>query len=311
VPHVLAAAAGQGLTSVPGAGAVERSVVAGGLPATFLTPDRGAARAAVLLIAGSGPTDRDGNNAFGVSASYLAKLARALGDAGIASLRYDKRGVPGSIAVEDEGAITFDTIVDDAARAIDWLQAATPGTPLAAIGHSEGGLVALELAARRERLNRLVLLATPGRRPAETLRDQLGRLEEPLRAKALAILAELEAGGTDADVPPPLLPLFRPSVQPFVRSLFSLDPAARLRMLGRPTLAVGGGRDIQVGRADFDALVAVAGVRALWLETMNHALAPVDTDDIGDNLAAYADPLAPLAPGLAEAVAGFLLRDAR
>ena len=308
--RAIAVAAALVMGSTPAASTAERPVTANGLPATYLAPDGGEAAAVVLIVAGSGPTDRDGNNAFGIRASCLAKLARALGDAGIASLRYDKRGIPGSIAVTDESAVTFATLVDDAGSALDWLKDEARGRPLGVIGHSEGGLVALELAAKREEVGRVVLLATPGRRPAESLRDQLLRLEGPLRAQALSILAQLEAGGDVAEVPPALLALFRPSVQPLLRSLLGLDPTAALRVLGRPVLVAGGGRDIQVGRADFDALAAEENVEAVWIEAMNHVLTTVEGNDAAANLAAYADPHAPLAPGLAEAVARFL-RDGR
>lgn len=309
--RTIAVAAGLAMSWTLAAFAAERTVSANGLPATYLTPDGGEAASAVLIIAGSGPTDRDGNNAFGIRASYLAKLAHALGDAGIASLRYDKRGVPGSIAVADESAVTFATFVDDAERALDWLHDEAPDRPLAVIGHSEGGLVALELAAKRKEAGRVVLLATPGRRPGESLRDQLLRLEEPLRTRALTILAELEAGDDVAEVPQALAALFRPSVQPYLRSLLGLDPAARLRALARPVLAVGGGRDIQVGRADFDALATEEDVETVWIEAMNHVLTIVEGDDMAGNIAAYADPHAPLAPGLAEAVVRFLREDGR
>jgi pimeloyl-ACP methyl ester carboxylesterase len=307
----LAVALSLGLGLLPAA-AAEREVSTNGLPATLLLPDADAPAAFALFVSGSGPTDRNGNNRFGVSTGYLAKLAAALADAGIASLRYDKRGVPGSIPVSDEGALTFQTFVDDAAAALDWLRDEADGRPLMAIGHSEGGLVVLELAARRPELARIVLLATPGRPAADTLRDQLTRLEEPLRGQALAILARIAAGEEVADVPTALLALFRPSVQPFLRGLFALDPAGRLAELGRSALVVGGGRDLQVGRADFDALAAAGPhVEPLWIETMNHVLASVADADPGANLATYSDPEVRLAPGLAEAVAAFLQEGAR
>ena len=67
---------------------------------------------------------------------------------------------------------------------------------------------------------------------------------------------------------PDLEPLFRPSVQPFVRSLIKIDPAQLLRGLDVPALVIGGGRDIQVGRADFDALVAArANIKSTGIRT--------------------------------------------
>lgn len=294
------------------AAAAEHEVSANGLPATLLVPDAGEPAAFALFIAGSGPTDRNGNSRLGINAGYLGKLAAALADAGFASLRYDKRGIPGSLPVPDESALTFQTFVDDAGRALDWLRGEAGVRPLVLVGHSEGGLIALELAASRPELARIVLLATPGRPAAETLRDQLGRLDEPLRGQALAILARITVGEEVADVPPALLALFRPSVQPFLRGLFALDPAGRLKAFGWPALVVGGGRDLQVVRTDFDALAAAGpNVEPLWIETMNHVLASVADADPRANLATYSDPAARLAPGLAEAIAAFLKDGAR
>lgn len=296
-------------TAAPEAGGA-RQVSAGGFAATLVLPQAVPDPPVVLIVAGSGPTDRDGNNPFGVAASYLEKLAAALAAHGIASLRYDKRGAGQSPAVTDESVLTLQTYVDDAGAVFDWLRAQPGLGPIVIAGHSEGGLIALELAAARRDVAGLVLLATPGRPPAQMIRDQLAPVPEPLRARALDILARLEAGGSVEDVPVPLHALFRPPIQNFLRSLLALDPAARLHAFPGPVLVAGGGRDLQVGRADFDAL---AGTRPraerLWLAGMNHVLVEVD-DDVQANLAAYADPHAELAPGLAEAIAGFVERAA-
>lgn len=284
----------------------EIAVSAHGLPGTYLRP-AAPAKAAALFVSGSGPTDRDGNSVLGVRAGTLAKLARALAAAGISSLRYDKRGLAGSLPVEGEHTLNLQTFVDDAALALDWLCEEAAGLPVAVIGHSEGGLIGLELAARCPDVGRLVLLATPGRPMAETLAEQLRRFDEPLRGAALEILARLQEGEYVETVPEALMPLFRPSVQPFLRSLFTIDPPALLRALERPVLVVGGGRDIQVGRTDFDRLAAVPGTDTLWLDTMNHVLTAVASDDQASNFATYADPDIALAPGLSGATGSFLL----
>ena len=103
-----------------------------------------------------------------------------------------------------------------------------------------------------------------------------------------------------------LEPLFRPSVQPFMRSWIKTDPAQLLRGLDVPALVIGGGRDIQVGRADFDALVAArAGVKSSWYPTMGHTL-KVAGEDLQSQGKAYMDPTLALADGLADGVARFI-----
>ncbi len=281
----------------------ERQAIAAGFPATLVEPDGD--HPVVLFIAGSGSTDRDGNSALGVQVSYLAKLSAGFAGRGLGSLRYDKRGVPGSRPVESEADVSIDTFADDATVVLDWLRRTFPTRPIVLLGHSEGGLVALSIAGKRSDIAGLVLIATPGLPAADTLRAQLAALEEPARSQAIAMLGEIEAGRTVDDVPATLRGLFRPSVQPFLRSLLAMRPAALLAALGMPALIVGGGTDLQVSRADFDSLVAArSDVRSRWFAEMNHVLvdAPADRPV---NLAAYSDASRPLTEGLDEVIAGF------
>lgn len=287
--------------------AEEQRVVAAGFPATLIEPQDSRAPI-VLFVSGSGPTDRDGNSRLGVSASYLAKLAAGLAEQGVGSLRFDKRGVPRSLPVAREADLTLETFVDDALAVFDWLKARSAGRPLFLLGHSEGGLITLAVAGKRLEAAGLVLLSTPGLPPADTLRSQLQTLEEPLRSQALAITAEIEAGREAADVPEPLLPVFRPSVQPFLRSLFTRRPAEELAGLKIPVLIVGGGSDLQVGRPDFDAFVAARpGIESRWLPDMNHVLVDAPQERTA-NFATYAEPALPLTPGLVDTIAGFAVQ---
>jgi pimeloyl-ACP methyl ester carboxylesterase len=281
--------------------AAEQQVAAAGFPATLVEPSDPDALV-LMLISGSGPTDRDGNSRLGVSASYLSRLATKLGEHGIGSLRFDKRGVPGSQPVEREADVTMATFADD------WLERRSDQRPVILVGHSEGGLVALAVAGRRPEIAGLVLVATPGLPPADTLRAQLQTLEEPLRSQALAIEREIEDGREVETMPDPLLPLFRPSVQPFLRSLFAMRPAEELATLRMPVLVIGGGTDLQVGRADFDALAAAGpDVESCWFNSMNHVLVDAPADRSA-NLATYWDASLPLTDGLSDAIAEFARR---
>ena len=289
------------------AAAAERAVDAGGFPATLAA--EASAGPLVLMVAGSGPTDRDGNNAFGVRAGYLGKLAAALARSGIASLRYDKRGLPGSAPAGDESGVTFATYVEDLRSVAAWAARQHPGRPLVLLGHSEGGMVAIEAAKMApDAFAGLVLLSTPGRPPGETLRDQLANLPQLDMTEAPGILAELEAGRRVDLVPPSLAALFRPSVQPFLISLLALRPAETLAGLDMAALVVGGGTDIQVRHADFAALAAARpDVESRWFEGMNHILVDAPTDLAG-NVATYGDPDVQLTAGVADAIADFVRR---
>lgn len=285
--------------------AAEQQVIAAGFPATLVEPDGNPDAPVMLFVAGSGPTDRDGNSRFGVGASYLAKLATGLAEQGVGSLRFDKRGVPGSQPVANEADVTMATFADDAVAVLDWLKDRAGSRPIILLGHSEGGLVALEAAGRRPQIAGLVLVASPGLPPAETLKVQMQALEEPQRAQALSIADEIEAGREVADVPQALLPLFRPSVQPFLRSLFALRPAAQLAALKMPALVIGGGTDLQVGRADLDSLAAARpDIESRWFASMNHVLVDALAERAA-NFATYAEPDRPLSEGLVKAIAEF------
>jgi fermentation-respiration switch protein FrsA (DUF1100 family) len=210
-----------------------------------------------------------------------------------------------------EEDFVLNTFVEDAAAWLNWLQQRADLGPRIVAGHSEGGLIAL-LLAKRTNISGIVLPATPGRPLGNVLRDQLDRspMPPPLRAEALGILAALERGETVAAVNPALLSLFRPSVQPFMRSVLAVDPGKALRDLTLPVLIVSGGHDLQVGAQDA-ALLAAARPDAVRLDVadMNHVLKITPADPAGQQ-EAYSRPDLPLAAGVSDAIAAFVLRSA-
>ncbi len=154
----------------------------------------------------------------------------------------------------------------------------------------------------------LVLLSGPGRPIGVVLREQLATAPEPFLSQALAILAELEAGRPVAEVPPQLAALFRPSVQPYIISWLPLDPAELVAAWDGPVMIGQGTTDIQVGVADAQAMAAARPDAALKLwEGVNHLLklAPADR---AANAATYSNPDLPLAPGVVDDIAGFILQ---
>ena len=279
------------------------------LHGTLLTPE-GGTRAAALIIAGSGPTDRDGNSPLGVSASSYRLLAEGLAAHRVATVRTDKRGIAASaFASGREEDLRFTDYADDA-RAWAAETARLTGQPCAwLIGHSEGALVALTAASRDdEAICGLVLLSGAGRPIGAVLREQLATAPEPFLSQALAILAELEAGRPVAEVPPQLAALFRPSVQPYMISWLPLDPAALVAAYDGPVIIGHGTTDIQVSVADAEALAAARPDAALKIwEGVNHLL-KVAPADRAANAATYADPDLPLAPGVVDDIAGFILQ---
>lgn len=275
---------------------------------TMLTPE-GETRAAAVIIAGSGPTDRDGNSLqLGVNAGTYRLLAEGLAAQGITTVRYDKRGVGASVAASlPESELRFTMLVDDA-RAWATETARLTGKPcIWLIGHSEGSLIALAAAQGNETVCGVVSLSGAGRSAPALLREQLqAGLPEPLLGQALHAIDELAAGRMTDSVPG-LESLFRTSVQPYIISWFALDPQRLASLYAGPLLIGQGSTDLQTTVADAEALKAAQpdATLVIW-EGVNHLLktAPVDR---AANAATYADPTLPLAPGIVDDVAEFIL----
>jgi pimeloyl-ACP methyl ester carboxylesterase len=280
------------------------------LHGTLLTPE-GQVRAAALILPGSGPTDRDGNNPLGVAAGTYRKLAEGLAAQGIATVRFDKRGVAQSAAAApNEADFTFDDNITDARLWIDETLARTGFACVWLVGHSEGALVALATAKDDDpRICGLVLLSGAGRKAGDVLREQLASAPLPpdLRTAAETALSELEAGRT-TEAPPQLAALFRPSVQPYMISWLALDPAVLAGAYHGPMMVAQGSTDLQTTLADAHALAAARpDARLVVWDGVNHVLKTAPADPAA-NVATYRDPTLPLAPGVVEDVAGFILQ---
>lgn len=309
----LAIAAGA-LAGAP-AGPVETYVEAPGpeaaLKGTMLAP-KAAGAPVMLIIPGSGPTDRDGNNPLGIKAASYRLLAEGLAERGIATVRVDKRGMFASAAaVRDGNDVTIADYVADVRSWVGVIRERTGASCVWLLGHSEGALVALAAAGEMKVVCGLVLVAAPGRPVGEVLREQLraNRANAPVLDQALASIATLEAGkpvDTTA-MHPGLMPLFAPQMQKFMMSLMSYDPAELLRQYDKPVLILHGQRDIQVSEQDARQLKEASPDAALAiLPDTNHALKSVASDDRSANVATYADPSLPLAPGVVDTIADFV-----
>jgi pimeloyl-ACP methyl ester carboxylesterase len=284
----------------------------GPLAGTFL--DAGAHAPVVLIIPGSGPTDRDGNNPIGITAAPYRLLADALAAKGISSVRIDKRGLFGSkAAVADPNKVT---IADYAADAHSWISAIKQRTAAKCVwvlGHSEGSLVALAAAQQPESICGVISVSGAGRRLSDVIREQLrsNPANAPVLDSAMAAVDALEKG-EHVDVTnmnPALLPLFRPQVQDFLIDDFRHDPAKLAASLKVPLLILQGARDIQVSTADARALAAAQPkAKLVLIPRMNHVLKDVDSDDRAANVATYADPSLPVDSSLVDAIATFVKR---
>lgn len=295
--------------SVPAKPLTIQPITAGPLAGTLtLPPVR--SRATMLILPGSGPTDRDGNNPMGVAAHPYAKLAEALAARGIATVRIDKRGMFGSKAAGNPNAATIGLYAKDTAAWVAATRKATGARCVWLAGHSEGGLIALA-SAGQPGVCGLVLIAAPGRPLSTIIREQIAANpgNSPIASQAYAALDMLQAGKhADVSAMHPALAqgLFSPKVQDFLIDIFRYDPAALAKAAKVPMLIVQGEHDLQVARADADRLAAAQPLAKLVVVPgMNHVLKASPADRAA-NMATYADPSLPLAPGLVDAIADFV-----
>ncbi len=266
----------------------------------------------VLIIPGSGPTDRDGNNPLGIKGSPYKLLAEGLAAKGITTVRIDKRGIYGSSrAVADANAVTM---ADYAADVHAWIRVIRAQTGVSCVwvaGHSEGGLVALASTRSPENMCGLILLAAPGRPVGDVLRDQikLNLANTPVLGQALSALKALESGRhVDANaLHPALAQIFNPEIQGFLISMLALDPARLAADFHKPMLIMQGERDIQVSVSDAERLKQAApSARLVLLPDTNHVLKTVTTSNLAANRAAYIKVDLPLASGVVDGIATFL-----
>ena len=260
-----------------------------------------------LIIAGSGPTDRDGNQPL-MKNNSLRLLGKALAGHGVAALRYDKRGVAKSFAAGPvEENLRFEDYVDDAVGWIRQLRRDHQFNAVAILGHSEGSLIGI-LVAKREPIDALISVAGTGRKLATLLRDQLKQnLPRELFQQSSHAVDELLAGRKVDQVPSELKSLFRPSVQPFLMTWLKYDPAREIADLRIPILLVQGTTDIQVSVDDAKLLAASnKNAHLATIDKMNHVLKYAPLMSLIAQANIYAEPSLPLAPHFMDEVWSFL-----
>ncbi len=265
----------------------------------------------VLIVPGSGPTDRNGNNPAGLNTDVYKLLAEAFAKEDIASVRVDKHGMFASSGAGDPNAVTPATYVADYRAWIDAIKTERgPGSGcIFLLGHSEGALMVSLAAEGRKDVCGLILVAGMGRTMADVIRAQMqaNPANAPLLPDAFRALDELQAG-RHVDVSamhPALQQLFAPAVQDYLISVINIDPVEAVARANIPTLIVQGKTDLQVTAEDAKLLDRAPKTRMTLIDGMNHVLkkAPMDREA---NLATYADPSLPLARKLVSRIEDFI-----
>ena len=248
---------------------------------------------AVVLVGGSGPTDRDG---LVVGIPILGQIAGALADAGYIVVRYDKRGI-GQSGGRAESASLAD-YADDVRAAIKLLGDRKDVDPkrIAVVGHSEGGLVALMAAAKDKKIAAVGLIATPGITGADIVLAQQKRILDRTKMTSEEKLAKVDEQKKihEAVITGKGLELLPPNVRrtvdnPEFQGILMSDPAKLVPPVRQPLLIVQGGLDTQVEPQNADVLEALArrrknapAVEVVKVPAINHLLVPATTGDVSE-----------------------------
>ena len=276
----------------------------GSLSGTLLPAGRN--QTIAIIIAGSGPTDRDGNNYLGVKANSYKLVSEGLAQKGIASLRYDKRGVGKSSSPGmKEADLRFDDYISDVKSWINYLIDSVKYKRLVLIGHSEGALLA-SIAGQEDRVDGVVLVSGMGRSFDEVIAEQISR-SAPLaiQQESQTIMDSLKSGSLVSEVPSYFNALYRPTVQPYLISLLKYAPLAQASMLQKPVLILQGDADTQIQVQDAKALAGVVKQSQLVIiPKMDHVLKEVL--DTQKPLANYTNAEGPLAPGFIRTLTEFI-----
>lgn len=263
----------------------------------------------VLIIAGSGPTDMNGNTIGArMTNNSLLYLAQELAANGIASVRYDKRGIGKSTAAgTKEEDLRFDHYIDDAAMWVDKLARDNRLNGVYIAGHSEGSLIGMIAAKRTAAVKGYVSIAGCGSPAYEILEQQLKSQPSRVQQESAAICKELREGRTVEQVPAYLSALYRPSVQPYLISWFAYNPAVEIAKLNIPVLILQGDKDIQVSTEEAGKLHAAQPAATLHIiKDMNHVLKQCGTTDAKQQIATYSNPTLPINPELVSHIVKFI-----
>ncbi len=258
-----------------------------------------------IIIAGSGPTDRNGNQ-VGLENNSLKYLAESLAQNQIAAYTFDKRIIAqmaqGTLSEKD---LSFEDFISDVKEITQYFKAQKKYRKIILIGHSEGSLIGM--VAAQTMADAYVSIAGPGRPIDEVLVEQIQKQAPSMTAEVKENLEILKKGQTFELKNPAMGILFRESVQPYMISWLKYNPRVEIQKLKIPVLLINGSRDIQVPASDAALLKAAKPDAQLKIiDNMNHVFKKITTDDMAANAALSAQPEVQIMPELTSAINEFI-----
>lgn len=259
----------------------------------------------VVLVAGSGPTDRDGNN-YNVpgKTDALKLLAEGLAVRGIASFRYDKRGSGQAYRYEShDQQVSFARHASDLVAIFEKLQKEVGISRLVVAAMNEGAWIsalAINKASRQGLfVDGFAVLDASGKRPLDILRENLTELDEALRQEAESIVQAILEGSSYQEPSETLRDFFSPQKREWLYSWLSMDPAREIAAIKAPLVLARGEMDEQVPEDEFQLLMALrpnAVVRVI--PGMNYMLKKIATEE--ENYDSFTNPQYPIPAELFE-----------
>lgn len=270
---------------------------------TLLTPTQSETYPLAIIIAGSGPTDRNGNQNY-LKNNSLKKLAEALSNKGIATFRYDKRIVKQIKKRNVDPNITFDHFIEDAMSVVDYFKNSKTFSKIYIIGHSQGSLVGMKAA--QHHADGFISLAGAGKSIDAVIMDQISATAPSLAEDAQKAFNILQQGETTSNYPPALQSVFDVSIQPFMITWMQYNPSEELVKLDCPILILNGTKDLQVEVSEAELLKkAKPEAQLAIIDNMNHVLFNIKGDRL-ENSKSYNESFRPISETLITIIVDFM-----
>ncbi|MBD3890062.1 alpha/beta hydrolase [Olleya marilimosa] len=256
-----------------------------------------------ILIAGYGPTDRDGNQNF-LKTNNIKKLSIGLTKNGIATFRYDKRIVKQIRQNNVDKNLSFDDFVTDAIDVLDYFKNLNQYNKIYIVGHDQGSLIGM--LAAKDKADGFISIAGAGQTIDSVIIEQIEKTAPQFTADTKRIFNILKSGKTTTDYPVALSSIFNIETQRFFMSWMKHNPVDIISTLNVPTLIINGTKDLQVSEAEALLLKEAAKDASIKIiKNMNHVMVTIAGDDL-ENSKSYNESQRPLADGLLEKIISFI-----
>jgi len=283
----------------------------GTLYGSLLVPGGKKPKMVVLLLPGSGPTDRNCNSSLGLTSNSFMMLAEELYEKGIATLRVDKRASGKSLPtfINSLDSIMFLDFYSDAMEWMSFLKKDKRFSKIIVAGHSQGSLIGM-LVAKNGNADGYISLSGAGRPIEHILYDQLHPSFEydPSSDTLRMFLDSIRMGTYFNDAPKKLKQTFPKNLQPFLTEWFEIDPESEINKLSCPVAIIQGAHDLQVSVKEAELLHAAKPDSELKVfPEMNHILKDAPEEPFA-NYATYNQPDVPITKGLSDFIAAFVFK---